>query len=173
MRRRPESKAPHDRIPLIVACKHRPVTSAVLLCTDGSPLALSALRRGLEVVARGDRIAVTTVVELVHPVEVVGTGTAGGLLSVDEAEQEDAARVAAANQLLAETAEQLGIPDAEAIVLHGSPGPAICDLAASLPASVIVLGTRGRGGLRRAVLGSVSDYLVRQAPCPVVTVGDR
>jgi len=32
-----------------------------------------------------------------------------------------------------------------------------------------VLGTRGRGGLRRAVLGSVSDHVVRNAPCPVVT----
>src|SRR5215204_901382 len=140
-------------------CKHRDVSSAVLLCTDGSPLALSALRRGLDVVARGDRVAVATVVELVHRVEVVGTGTAGGLLSVDEAEREDTARLAAGKQLLAESAEQLGLDDAEAIVVYGSPGPAICDLAASLPASVIVVGTRGgRGGLRRAVLGSVSDY---------------
>jgi nucleotide-binding universal stress UspA family protein len=33
-----------------------------------------------------------------------------------------------------------------------------------------VLGTRGHGGLRRAVLGSVSDHVVRNCPCPVITV---
>lgn len=32
----------------------------------------------------------------------------------------------------------------------------------------IVIGTRGRGGIKRALLGSVSDYVVRNAPCPVV-----
>jgi nucleotide-binding universal stress UspA family protein len=53
-------------------------------------------------------------------------------------------------------------------VLAGSPGPALCELATSLPASVIVIGTRGQGGLRRAVLGSVSDHVVRNSPCPVV-----
>ena len=35
----------------------------------------------------------------------------------------------------------------------------------------IVRGSRGRGGLRRAVLGSVSDHVVRNAPCPVVVTG--
>ena len=53
-------------------------------------------------------------------------------------------------------------------MLAGSPGPSICELAAALPASVVVIGSRGRGGFRRAVLGSVSDHVVRHAPCPVV-----
>ena len=57
------------------------------------------------------------------------------------------------------------------MILTGAPGPAVCDLATSLPASVVVMGTRGRGGLRRTVLGSVSDHVVRNAPCPVVTTG--
>ena len=30
--------------------------------------------------------------------------------------------------------------------------------------------THGRGGLKRAVLGSVTDYVTRHAPCPVLTV---
>jgi nucleotide-binding universal stress UspA family protein len=34
----------------------------------------------------------------------------------------------------------------------------------------IVIGTEGRGGLERALLGSVADRVVRTAPCPVVTV---
>jgi nucleotide-binding universal stress UspA family protein len=35
-----------------------------------------------------------------------------------------------------------------------------------------VIGTHGRGGLDRALLGSVTDRVIRLAPCPVVTVRD-
>ena len=37
-------------------------------------------------------------------------------------------------------------------------------------AELIVMGTHGRGGVKRLVLGSVADYVVRHASCPVVTV---
>jgi nucleotide-binding universal stress UspA family protein len=57
------------------------------------------------------------------------------------------------------------------MVLSGPAGQGLCELATALPASVIVMGTRGRGGIRRAMLGSVSDHVVRDAPCPVVTTG--
>jgi nucleotide-binding universal stress UspA family protein len=33
------------------------------------------------------------------------------------------------------------------------------------------MGSRGRGGIKRALLGSVSDYVVRNARCPVVVTG--
>ena len=39
-------------------------------------------------------------------------------------------------------------------------------------ADLIVIGTHGRGGLDRALLGSVADRVIRLAPCPVVTVRD-
>jgi nucleotide-binding universal stress UspA family protein len=42
-----------------------------------------------------------------------------------------------------------------------------------LGARAVVLGTRGRGGIARALLGSVSDYVVRNAPCPVVVTGSH
>ncbi|MET0146931.1 MAG: universal stress protein [Ilumatobacteraceae bacterium] len=147
------------------------MTTTVLLCTDGSDLAITALSRALEVVAPPDRVVVATVVELVHPVDVVGTGMAGGVLSVADADREDADRLAIGRQALDTTCERLGLATAETVVLQGSAGAALCDLATSLPASTIVLGTRGRGGLRRAVLGSVSDHVVRNAPCPVVISG--
>jgi nucleotide-binding universal stress UspA family protein len=145
------------------------MTATVLLCTDGSELAIDALRRGLDVVGSRDRTVVATVVDLVHPVDVVGTGMAGGVISAEQAQREDEARIAGAEQVIADTVAELGLEGAEAAVLRGDAGAALCQLAASLPASVIVLGTRGRGGLRRAVLGSVSDHVVRNAPCPVVT----
>lgn len=144
------------------------VSSAVLLCTDGSDLALAALARGLAIVAPADRLVIATVVSMTHPLDVVGTGMAGGVVSVDEAERVDAASRRAGDELLAVACRELGVEDAETVVLDGDPAVALCDLAASLPASVMVIGTRGHGGLRRAVLGSVSDHVVRNAPCPVV-----
>ena len=57
-------------------------------------------------------------------------------------------------------------------VLVGDTGPALCDFAAGVSASVIVIGSRGRGGFKRALLGSVSDYVVRNAPCPVLVTGN-
>jgi nucleotide-binding universal stress UspA family protein len=144
------------------------VPIAVLLCTDGSDLALAALQRGVAVVAPGGRLVVATAVALTHPVDVVGTGMAGGVLSADEADAADEASRRAGQQVLDETCRHLGLHDVETAVVEGEPGPALCELAASLPADVMVIGTRGRGGLRRAVLGSVSDHVVRNAPCPVV-----
>ena len=141
----------------------------VMLCTDGSDLAQAALADGLAVVGRPDRIVVATVVESVDPTLVVGTGLAGGVMSADEANRLQDERLDAAKGVVDATLGQLGLADAETAILTGSAGPALCDLAASLSASVIVLGTRGLGGLRRAVLGSVSDHVVRNAPCPVLT----
>jgi nucleotide-binding universal stress UspA family protein len=42
--------------------------------------------------------------------------------------------------------------------------------ARSWPADLIVMGTHGRGGFERWVLGSVTEKVLRKAPCPVLTV---
>lgn len=52
----------------------------------------------------------------------------------------------------------------------GEPHERICDVAREERADYIVIGTHGRGGLQRVMLGSVADRVVRTAPCPVVTV---
>jgi nucleotide-binding universal stress UspA family protein len=143
----------------------------VLLCTDGSDLAHVAIVRGLAVIAPPERIVLATVVEATDPTLLVGTGMAGGVMSAEAFERHDDERHAAAQGRLDVARDSLGLADVETIVLTGPPGPAVCDLAARLPASVVVMGTRGRGGLRRTVLGSVSDHVVRNAPCPVVTTG--
>ena len=51
-----------------------------------------------------------------------------------------------------------------------SPVAAIIELAESLPADLIVLGTRGLTGLKHVLLGSVAERTVRLAPCPVMTI---
>jgi nucleotide-binding universal stress UspA family protein len=46
----------------------------------------------------------------------------------------------------------------------------IVALAEELQADLIVMGSRGLGGVRRALMGSVSDSVVRHAHCPVLVV---
>jgi nucleotide-binding universal stress UspA family protein len=46
----------------------------------------------------------------------------------------------------------------------------IVDLAHSIGAGLIVMGSRGHGRMRRALMGSVSDSVVRHAHCPVTIV---
>lgn len=47
---------------------------------------------------------------------------------------------------------------------------AILEAAARLPADLIVMGTHGRSGFERLLLGSATERVLRQAPCPVLTV---
>jgi nucleotide-binding universal stress UspA family protein len=55
----------------------------------------------------------------------------------------------------------------------GQPAAQILDLAMSLPADVIVMGTHGASGFEHLVLGSVTEKVVRKARCPVLTVPPR
>ena len=55
----------------------------------------------------------------------------------------------------------------------GQPAPQILDLATSLPADVIVMGTHGASGFEHLVLGSVTEKVLRKARCPVLTVPPR
>lgn len=50
----------------------------------------------------------------------------------------------------------------------GSPGRAICDLARTWGADLILVGRRGRSGLSELFLGSVSNYVLHHAPCSVL-----
>jgi len=52
----------------------------------------------------------------------------------------------------------------------GRPDEEITALAEEIGAGLIVIGSRGLGGIRRALLGSVSDAVVRHAHCPVLVV---
>lgn len=143
-----------------------------VLATDGSEPALEALAQGLAVVRPDARLIVVTVAPDTDPSLATGTGFAGGVMSGEEIEELFDAQLGTAQQALHEATTRLGTPDAERIVLRGEPGAELCELARARSADVIVLGTRGHGGLRRAVLGSVSDHVVRHAPCPVLTIGE-
>jgi nucleotide-binding universal stress UspA family protein len=136
--------------------------------TDGSELSIDALRRGLALLPADEPVLLVTVVEVGDPTLVTGTGMAGGVMSDAEYDELETTRQTEAVEQLRQAAEALARPNVETLVVRGDAGRALCDLAAEREARAIVLGTRGRGGVKRALLGSVSDHVVRNAPCPVV-----
>jgi nucleotide-binding universal stress UspA family protein len=58
-------------------------------------------------------------------------------------------------------------------LVEGRVSPEIVGLAEEIGAGLIVLGSRGLGGIRRALMGSVSDSVVRHAHCPVMVVREE
>ena len=65
-----------------------------------------------------------------------------------------------------------GIKDVpvETRLVEGEPADAIVELAREADASLIVIGSHGRTGLSRLLMGSVAEHVVRKAACPVLTV---
>jgi len=59
---------------------------------------------------------------------------------------------------------------AEHCLEYGEPAAVILKVAQEIGADLIVMGTHGRTGLRRLLMGSVAERVVRKAPCPVLTV---
>jgi len=55
----------------------------------------------------------------------------------------------------------------------GTPLTEIVNAAKDWPADLIVIGSHGRGGIRRVLLGSVAEGVMRNAPCPVLVVRAR
>jgi len=142
--------------------------SIVLLCTDGSAVSIEAITKCLPRLAPADRTILVAVESPVDAETITGTGFTGRRRSPELAAQIETSGDRTAKAILDSTAEALGLDDPEMMCIVGAPGEAICDLAASLPASVVVIGNSGRGGLRRAMLGSTSDHIVRHCPCPVM-----
>jgi nucleotide-binding universal stress UspA family protein len=59
----------------------------------------------------------------------------------------------------------------ETKLLEGDPWRVIREVAEALPADLLVMGTHGRSGFEHLLLGSVTEKVLRRAPCPVLTVG--
>lgn len=69
-------------------------------------------------------------------------------------------------------ARELGI-EVEGLAGEGKPGQQICRVAAEHGVDIIVLGATGRSNLEDVILGSVSEYVVDHATCPVLVVGKK
>lgn len=72
-----------------------------------------------------------------------------------------------AAQVLVERGRRLGVA-VTFLVWDGDPGESIVAAAQAEHADLLLVGSHGRGSLGRLLLGSVSDYVVRNAPCPIL-----
>jgi nucleotide-binding universal stress UspA family protein len=66
--------------------------------------------------------------------------------------------------------EMRGLKDVERLVLKGIPYEEIDKFASEQKIDLIVLGTHGRRGIDRVLFGSTAEQVVRNAPCPVLSV---
>src|SRR5918998_3025590 len=136
----------------------------ILLATDGS---------------REAQLAATTAVDLANStnseLHVVHVGeflpTMLAQTEVEPAQLEHEAQEQLDEQV--RRIEEAGGTVEEAHLRLGRADEEIVDLAHSLDVGLIVMGSRGRGRIRRALMGSVSDSVVRHAPCPVTIVRQR
>jgi nucleotide-binding universal stress UspA family protein len=126
------------------------------------------LAAGLELLGRDHHLVLVTVMDTPDEGALVGSGHAGAELTPDEFDARVARATETANTAIEDARRKLAIVDAEVRILEGDPGGAICQLATDVSAQAIVVGSRGRGRLKRALLGSVSDHIARNAPCSVV-----
>ena len=148
------------------------MSDVIVICTDGSEIAMKAALAGRSLLRDDATIILVTVLEDDDPTLVTGAGMAGGVMSAEEFDALNAARRSEGDDAIGQLVATLGVTGTRTELLRGRPGPAVCEFAEEVSASLIVLGTRGRGGFKRALLGSVSDYVVRNAPCSVMVTGD-
>lgn len=136
----------------------------ILIPTDGSPHALLAVHHALRLVGAGlkARFVVANVQESATLYELVVAHDPDVLQKVSEGAGRDLVRQAMG--LLAAAAQQV-----EADVSTGDPAHMLVEAVERHACDAVIMSTRG-GGLRAAVLGSVSQEMVQISPVPVTLV---
>jgi nucleotide-binding universal stress UspA family protein len=132
-------------------------TPKVLFPTDFSPANEACLRvAGALAQQRG---ATLVLLHVAQPPMTYGPG-----LAVPTADATQWTR-----SLEAVSPPQADVP-CERLVVVGNPAAEIVDLAEREGVEMIVMGTHGRTGMGRLLMGSVAEEVVRRAPCPVLTI---
>lgn len=138
----------------------------ILIPTDGSACAEAATERGLELAAAHDATVYVLCVAdtgLLADVQLPGEHA-----SAETAIHEEARRIL---QRVADRATAHGV-DATTALREGPAKNEIVAYAETVAADVIVMGTHGRGGLERVVLGSVTEHVLRASDVDVFVTGE-
>jgi nucleotide-binding universal stress UspA family protein len=137
-------------------------TKKLLLATDLSEASSSATEQAFELAGRlGASLLVVSVIDpgsLLLP----GGRFRARVDQVRESREQQA-------QALVERGRREGI-DVSFLVWTGDPGDQIVSAAEAERVDMVLVGSHGRGAVGRLFLGSVSEHVVRNAPCPVLVV---
>lgn len=142
------------------------VEGTILASTDGSHEADLAVRTAADIAG-----SVGSELHLVHVLPVsrlysnVDIALAQGIKQHHKESRQEAEKLL---EEQASKAKDGGTEVAEAHLVEGEPAAEIVALAEDIGAGLIVMGSRGLGGIRRALIGSISDAVVRHAHCPVI-----
>ena len=139
-------------------------TAHVLVPLDGSPLAESVIKHALAIAEQ--HTTRITLLRIVSPAYV--TTEFNGIVQSDSLLRE---RVDAAHEYLNRVATQLGVEGyliETDVVVATSAATAILDYAERNDTNVICMATHGRSGVKRLLLGSVTDKVVRASDRPVL-----
>uniref|UniRef100_A0A0D9XJZ8 UspA domain-containing protein n=1 Tax=Leersia perrieri TaxID=77586 RepID=A0A0D9XJZ8_9ORYZ len=117
-------------------------------------------------------VLVHAVEPLHHVMFPVGPGSAvygatSMMEAVRAAQAETARNVVGRARLVC---ERQGVTTAKTVVVVGEAREALCRAADDAGADLLVVGSRGLGAIKRAFLGSVSDYCAHRASCPIMVV---
>ncbi|MDB6053549.1 MAG: uspa protein [Verrucomicrobiales bacterium] len=141
----------------------------ILVPLDMSPESIKALKYAVPFAEQfGAKLRTLFVVELSPLVSITGMDYVGLTISEQEIVKRVMTRLAAIVDL--HHTEKLAI---EAEVRTGKPVDEIVRYAAETDTDLIVLSTHGHSGMKRMMLGSVTEKVVRHAPCPVLVLRDK
>lgn len=138
----------------------------VLVGVDGSPLAERALTYALETFPD----AAITTVYVINPIDSVLDVEAGGLPVAEDWYDNARERAASVHSRATDLAVEHGI-SLDTVTEIGKPARTILEYADEHGVDQIVLGSHGRSGIDRALLGSVAERVTRRARIPVTIVG--
>jgi nucleotide-binding universal stress UspA family protein len=145
--------------------RHRALRT-VLVATDFSADAALAAEAAAHVVAPFDRARMVLLHAYRAPVVVASPLPVPIVL--DDPQQVEAAAKIELDELAARLRGT--IETIETKIVCASPSRAILDSARAVGADLIAMGTHGRSGMKRLVLGSTAEHVLAEAPCPVLTV---
>ncbi len=136
----------------------------IMVATDGSEHSERAAKMGIEIAKlSGGTVTAVYVADVIR-----NSHLSDGLLLVSFRElliKEGEESVG----IVENAAKEAGVP-VKKVVLEGNPGEEIADFAARNGMSLIVMGSVGRTGLDKFLLGSVAEKVVRNSRVPVLTV---
>lgn len=135
----------------------------ILIAVDGSSLSLRAAELGNSLSQKLN--ADIALVHVINSTPVIGAG------EVDMSSQQIMEELGKeGKELMNKTVEHLGNGKIPEFFANGKPHEEILKTAKEWGADIIVIGTHGRSGIKRLLMGSVAENVLRHSKCPVLIV---